>query len=161
MPEFHWMCVCYGMAVPRVRSVLCCLSIPTGCVIARYNRIYYTALVNAVECSIYLNGPSQRSTVSYFHIFDCCKAYFYISLLYISPARHHFCAEPCSVQSSPELHGLPVSASHDQWSITWLAGCWMIWYRDQLLLLGYPDVDSEYFYTEFFATLIFFTLIFF
>ena len=30
--------------------------------------IYYTALLNAVECSIKLNGPSQRSSVNYFCI---------------------------------------------------------------------------------------------
>ena len=60
-----------------------------------------------------------------------------------------FWAMLSSDRSTPELHRLPVSASHDQWSVTWLAGCWMIWYRDWLLLLGYPDVDSEYFYTEF------------
>ena len=32
---------------------------------------YYTALLNAVECSIHLNGPSQH----YFHIIDRCLAY--------------------------------------------------------------------------------------
>ena len=63
-----------------------------------------------------------------------------------------------SDQRTPELHRIPVSASRDQWSVTWLAGRWMIWYRDRLLLLGYPDVDSEYFYTEFFETLNFFAL---
>ena len=36
--------------------------------------IYYTALLNAVECSIHLNGASQRSVVNYFSIFDRCYA---------------------------------------------------------------------------------------
>ena len=35
---------------------------------------YYTALLNAVECSIHLNGASQRSVVNYFSIFDRCYA---------------------------------------------------------------------------------------
>ena len=36
--------------------------------------IYYTALLNAVECSIHLTGASQRSVVNYFSIFDRCYA---------------------------------------------------------------------------------------
>ena len=39
-----------------------------------YNIAYYTALLNAVECSIHLNGASQRSVVNYFSIFDRCYA---------------------------------------------------------------------------------------
>ena len=35
---------------------------------------YYTALLNAVECSVHLNGASQRSVVNYFSIFDRCYA---------------------------------------------------------------------------------------
>ena len=31
---------------------------------------YYTALLNAVERPIHLNGPSQRSEVNYFRIID-------------------------------------------------------------------------------------------
>lgn len=34
--------------------------------------IYYTALLNALECSIHLNGASQHSEVKYFHIIDGC-----------------------------------------------------------------------------------------
>ena len=34
--------------------------------------IYYTALLNAAECSIHLDEPSQRSAVSYFRIIDRC-----------------------------------------------------------------------------------------
>ena len=34
--------------------------------------LYYTALLNAVECSIHLNGPSQRSAVGYFRMTDRC-----------------------------------------------------------------------------------------
>ena len=33
---------------------------------------YYTALLNALECSIHLNGPSQCSAVNNFHIKDRC-----------------------------------------------------------------------------------------
>ena len=36
---------------------------------------YYKALLNAVGCSIHLNGPSQHSAVSYFCIIDRCWAY--------------------------------------------------------------------------------------
>ena len=39
-----------------------------------YIYTYYTALLNAVECSIHLNGASQRSVVNYFSIFDRCYA---------------------------------------------------------------------------------------
>ena len=37
-----------------------------------YRNYYYTALFNAVECSIHLNEPSQRSAVDYFGIIDHC-----------------------------------------------------------------------------------------
>ena len=33
---------------------------------------YYTAVLNAVECPIHLNGASQRSAVNYFSITDRC-----------------------------------------------------------------------------------------
>ena len=33
---------------------------------------YYTAVLNAVECPIHLNGASQRSVVNYFSITDRC-----------------------------------------------------------------------------------------
>ena len=36
---------------------------------------YYTAVLNAVECSIHLNGASQRSAVNNFLIFDRCYAH--------------------------------------------------------------------------------------
>ena len=35
---------------------------------------YYTAVLNTVECSIHLNGASQRSAVNNFLIFDRCYA---------------------------------------------------------------------------------------
>ena len=34
--------------------------------------IHYMALLNTVECSVHLNGPSQRSAVKYFRIIDRC-----------------------------------------------------------------------------------------
>ena len=34
---------------------------------------YYTALLNAAEGSIYVNGASQRSAVNYFCITDAAK----------------------------------------------------------------------------------------
>ena len=37
--------------------------------------IYYTAVLNAVERPINLNGASQRSAVNNFFIFDLCYAY--------------------------------------------------------------------------------------
>ena len=38
----------------------------------RMKLLYYTALLNIVECSIHLNGPSQCLAVNYFPIIDRC-----------------------------------------------------------------------------------------
>lgn len=40
-------------------------------IIAMFIFIYYTALLVAVERSIYLNGSSQCMVVNYLHIIDC------------------------------------------------------------------------------------------
>ena len=40
------------------------------CSTLRFSYIYYTAVLNAVECPIHLNEASQRSAVNYFSITD-------------------------------------------------------------------------------------------
>ena len=40
-------------------------------IIAMFIFIYYTALLDAVERSIHLNGSSQCMVVNYLHIIDC------------------------------------------------------------------------------------------
>ena len=49
---------------------------------------YYTALLNAVDCSIHLHGPSQRSAVNYF----CLRSLAWALLNFAVNARYKLTA---------------------------------------------------------------------